>query len=369
MRIAFIITRSDTIGGAQIHVRDLARRLGEDGHEPLVITGEAGPYTEALTASGIRSLVCPELRREIRPAQDARALAALRGGIRAFKPDLISTHSSKAGWLGRLAAKATGTPSLFTAHGWAFTHGVPEPRQTVYRVLERAAAPLAVKIVCVSEHDRLIATAAGMAPERLMTIHNGMPDVPASLRATPDAGDPVRIVMVARMDRQKDHATLIRAIRGIDGVHLDLIGEGPGEASVRALAREVGVANRVHFLGQRHDVAEVLAKAHLFALISHWEGFPRSTLEAMRAGLPVVVSDVGGAAEAVEEGVTGYVVPRGDVAAVRERLATLVDRAARRREMGALGRRRFEAAFTFDHMFERTVALYGDILTGRTATS
>ncbi len=369
MRIAFITTRSDTIGGVQIHVRDLAARLAKEGHEPLVITGEAGPYTEALTAAGIQSLACPELRREIHPAQDAHAFAALRGAIRAFEPDLLSTHSSKAGWLGRLVAKATGTPCLFTAHGWAFTYGVPEPRRTAYRVLERIVAPLTTKIVCVSEHDRRIGTAARMAPERLVTIHNGMPDVSASLRATPGDGDTLRIVMVARMDRQKDHATLLRAIRDIDGVHLDLIGEGPGEASVRALTREVGVANRVHFLGQRHDVAEVLAKAHLFALISHWEGFPRSTLEAMRAGLPVVVSDVGGAAEVVEDGVTGHVVPRGDVAAVRERLANLVSQAVLRREMGTLGRRRFEAAFTFDHMFARTLALYGEILAGHTATS
>lgn len=367
MRIAFLITRSDTIGGAQIHVRDLARRLVEDGHEPLVITGEAGPYTDALTAAGVRTLACRHLGREIRPGQDAHAFVALRGAIRAFQPDLISTHSSKAGWLGRLAGKATGVPCLFTAHGWAFTHGVREPQRTAYRLLERAAAPLAATIVCVSEHDRRIGIAAGMAPDQLVTIHNGMPDVRASLRARPGAGGPVRIAMVARMDRQKDHATLLRALHDIDGMHLDLVGGGPSEARIRALAHEVGVADRVRFLGERSDVAEVLARAQVFALISHWEGFPRSTLEAMRAGLPVVVSDVGGAAEAVEEGVTGYVVPRGDVVAVRERLVALASNAARRREMGVAGRRRYEAAFTFDRMFQRTLGVYRESLASYSA--
>ena len=366
MRIAFIITRTDSVGGAQVHVRDLATRLLQDGHEPLVITGEAGPYTETLTAAGIRSLACPDLCREIRPRQDARAFTTLRGAVRTFQPDLISTHSSKAGWLGRLAAKATGTPCLFTAHGWAFTHGVPNPHRTVYRVLERAAAPLAVKIVCVSEHDRQIGLAAGMATERLVTVHNGMPDVPARLRARPGDGNPVRIVMVARMDRQKDHATLLQALRDINDVHVDLVGGGPGEASIRALAGDLGLSDRVHLLGQRNDIAEVLARAHVFALITHWEGFPRSTLEAMRAGLPVVVSDVGGAAEAVEEGATGYVVPRGDVAAVRERIAGLAGNAGLRRAMGTAGRRRYEAAFTFDHMFARTRGVYDEILAGRT---
>ncbi len=369
MRIAFLITRSDTIGGAQIHVRDLARRLVEDGHEPLVITGEAGPYTDALTAAGVRTLACRHLGREIRPGQDAHAFVALRGAIRAFRPDLISTHSSKAGWLGRLAGKATGVLCLFTAHGWAFTHGVREPQRTAYRLLERAAAPLAATIVCVSEHDRRIGIAAGMAPERLVTIHNGMPDVSASLRAIPEADDPVRIVMVARLDRQKDHATLLRALRDIDGVHLDLVGEGPDEGHVRALSRALGVADRVHFLGHRHDVAEVLARAHLFALISQWEGFPRSTLEAMRAGLPVLVSDVGGAAEAVEEGVTGYVVPRSDVTAIREKLALLASDARLRQAMGAAGRRRYEASFTFGHMFTRTLGVYEEILARRSVSA
>ncbi len=294
-------------------------------------------------------------------------MPALRAAIRAFRPDLISTHSSKAGWLGRLAGKATGIPCLFTAHGWAFTHGVPEPQRTVYRVLERATAPLATRIVCVSEHDRRIGIAAGMTKDRLVTIHNGMPDIPPNLRATPGAGGPVRIAMVARMDRQKDHGTLLRAIHGIAGVQLDLIGDGPSEASIRTLAQEIGVIDRVRFLGERKDVAEVLARAQVFALISHWEGFPRSTLEAMRAGLPVVVSDAGGAAEAVEEGVTGHVVPRGDVTTVRDRLASLVGNAPLRQEMGAAGRRRYEAMFTFDHMFQRTLGVYREILAGRSA--
>lgn len=369
MRIAFIITRTDTVGGAQIHVRDLATRLVKEGHEVLVITGEAGPYTDVLATAGVRTLACSALGREIRPIQDARAFATLRTVIRAFRPDLISAHSSKAGWLGRLAGKATGIPCLFTAHGWAFTHGVPEPRRSVYRVLERAAAPLAARIVCVSEHDRRIGVGAGMAPDRLVTIHNGMPDISPTERATPGASGPVRIVMVARMDRQKDHTTLLRALGGIAGAELDLVGDGPDAATVRALAKEVGVSDRVRFLGERSDVAKVLARAHVFALISHWEGFPRSTLEAMRAGLPVVVSDVGGAAEAVEDDITGYVVPRGDVAAVQARLAALIGDGARRERMGAAGRRRYEAAFTFDRMFERTLAVYQEVLGGRAAGS
>lgn len=361
MKILFVITRADSIGGAHIHVRDLARRLVDSGHQVRVVTGKRGPFTAALEQAGATSVECPPLQRAIHPLRDAQAVVALRRAIAAFRPDLVSMHSSKAGILGRLACAIGGPPSLFTAHGWAFTPGVGEPRRSAYRWIERALAPLADRIVCVSEHDRRIAVAAGIGPRRLVTIHNGMPDVAATSRADPGGGDPVRVVMVARFAPQKDHPTLLRAFAAVEGAQLTLVGEGPTLASVRTLTRELGLEDRVRFLGHQDDVAEVLARSHLFALISRWEGFPRSTLEAMRAGLPVVVTDVGGSAEAVADGVEGYIVPPGDVETTRDRLVALVGDGGLRRRMGEAARRRFEAEFTFERMFARTLAVYGTI--------
>jgi glycosyltransferase involved in cell wall biosynthesis len=365
VRIMFVVTRADVIGGVHVHVRDLAAALLQRGHEAVVVAGRRGRFTEALRRAGVPEVECPSLQREINPRDDARALRALRREVASFAPDLVSTHSSKAGILGRLACVG-GPPCLFTAHGWAFTEGVPERRRRIYREIERRLAPLAARVICVSEHDRQIGIAAGIDPRRLVTIHNGMPDIPDELRADPGRGEPVRAVMVARFVPQKDHRTLLRAAAAVAGLHLDLVGDGPELAAMQDLAGSLGIADRVRFLGHRDDVADLLARAHLFTLISNWEGFPRSTLEAMRAGLPAVVSDVGGSAEAITEGASGFVVPRGDSRTLTDRLAGLVGDASLRRRMGDAARRRYEAEFTFTRMLDRTLAVY-DAVAGRAA--
>ncbi len=361
MRLMFVVTRADAIGGAQIHVRDVASALLARGDEVRVVTGRRGPYTEALRRAGVPAVECPMLQRAIDPRRDLPAVAALRREIAEFRPDVVSTHSSKAGILGRFACAAGGPPCLFTAHGWAFAEGVPERQRSAYRLIERALAPLAARIVCVSEHDRQLGIAAGIAPDRMVTIHNGMPDVSPDLRAAPGKDGPVRVVMTARFDRQKDHATLLRAAAPVAGLHLDLVGDGPGLPAIRDLADDLGLGDRVRFLGHRDDVAAVLADAHAFALVSHWEGFPRSTLEAMRAGLPAVVTDAGGSAEAIAEGETGFVVPREDAARLEDRLRRLTADSVLRERMGAAARRRYEAHFTFGHMLDRTTEVYRSV--------
>jgi glycosyltransferase involved in cell wall biosynthesis len=358
----FVVTRADAVGGAQIHVRDVAAALLARGHEARVVTGRRGVYSEILDGVGVPNEVCEPLQRAIQPGRDAAAVLALRRRFAAFAPDLISLHSSKAGIVGRLAA-AGRWPCLFTAHGWAFAEGISERRRGVYRALERALAPLAARIVCVSEHDRRLGVAAGIDSARLVTIHNGMPDVPPDQHADPGANAPAPVVvMVARFDHQKDHETLLRAVATVPSLRLDLVGDGPNQPAMERLAGELGVAERVRFLGQRRDVAAVLREAQVFALVSRWEGFPRSTLEAMRAGLPCLVTDAGGSAEAIVEGETGFVVPKGDAAIVADRLRRLADDADLRRAMGSAARRRYEANFTFERMFDRTLGVYRAVL-------
>ena len=361
----FVITRGDSIGGAQVHVRDLALRLAANGHQVHLVTGVAGPLTDQLTSAGIDWTICPGMLREIDPLRDGQAVRALVGILRRVRPDLVATHSSKAGILGRVAARVARVPATFTAHGWAFTGGVPEPRRSAYRLIERACAPLAARIICVSDHDGALAARAGIGRGRIRVVHNGVPDIDPALAATPgDAAATPRAVMVARFDRQKDHATLLAALARVPGLALDLIGDGPGRGETERRVAELGLGDRVAFLGHRSDIAERLARAHLFVLSSRWEGFPNSTLEAMRAGLPVIVSRCGGAPEAVTEGVTGYVVAPGDVAALADRLTHLAVDPAARAALGAAGRRRFVDEFTFDTMYRATVAVYAEAITG-----
>ncbi|MEB3291183.1 MAG: glycosyltransferase, partial [Leptolyngbya sp.] len=209
MKILFIITRSDTIGGAQVHVRDLSKALIKDGHEVLVLVGLAGPYIDDLSLNQIPFRICPALFRSIKPLQDLKTLELINRVVKEFQPDLITTHSSKAGILGRIIAKINHIPCIFTVHGWAFTEGVPQPKRVLYEMIERLIAPLSSRIICVSNYDRDIGIKAGIKSSRLKTIYNGMPDICPSLRAHPGNNDTVNVIMVARFDQQKDHSTLI----------------------------------------------------------------------------------------------------------------------------------------------------------------
>jgi len=363
VRIAYLVTRADPIGGAQIHVRDLAIAMREHGHSTTVITGGTGLFVDDLRARNTPTIVLQHLTMPIAPSRDLRALWEIRRVIKDLRPDLVTVHSSKAGALGRLAARSLGIPVVFTAHGWTFTPGIPSVHAAAYRRIERMVGPFASKIITVSEFDRRLALDARIAnPARLVTVHNGMPDVPAGLRADP-MQLPVRLVMVARFQPQKDHPTLLRALAGLADRpwELDLIGDGPLMADMQALAATLGLAGRVRFLGQRKDVDQLLARAQAFLLVSNWEGFPLSILEAMRAGLPVVASDVGGISESVRDGETGYVVPRGAVELLRERIGRLLVDPGLRVCLGGRGRALYEREFTLDRMVARTLAVYEEV--------
>lgn len=177
--------------------------------------------------------------------------------------------------------------------------------------------------------------------------------------------------MVARFEPQKDHATLIRALGGLTAQlwELDLVGEGPGMPAMRALAAELGIADRIRFLGQRMDVQRLLGAAQIATLITNWEGLPLSILEAMRAGLPVVASDVGGIAETIREGESGYLVRRGAVDQVRDRIGRLLLDPALRGRFGHAGRSLYERQFTLEHCVTRTLAVYRSAVAGMRETA
>jgi glycosyltransferase involved in cell wall biosynthesis len=364
VNVAYIVTRADPIGGVQVHVRDLAAALRERGHEPTVIISGRGPFLDQLRERGIRTVMIRHLTVPINPLRDIPALRELAAVLKELRPELVAVHSAKAGVLGRLAARSVGIPVILTAHGWTFTPGIHPLQAMVYRGIERLVGRFSDKIITVSEFDRRLALAARIVPEnRLVTVYNAIGDVSPKLRADP-ARTPVRLVMVARLAPQKDHVTLFRALAGLQesAWELDLIGEGPLMEEMKGLATTLGLSGRVHFLGQRTDVEQLLANAQVALLITNWEGFPISILEAMRAGLPVVATAVAGVSESVHDDQTGYLVPRGDVDVLRDRIARLLGDAQLRVRLGAAGRRVYERRFTLDAMVDSTLAVYHEVV-------
>lgn len=364
LRVLLLITRGEP-GGAQVHVRDLVVGLGDrvDFH---VGVGDDDWLAAELRAAGVPLTVLPDLQREIAAGPDARAVRAIRALVRQVRPDLVHTHSTKAGLLGRLAARSTDVPGLHTAHAWSFSDGLSWKRKAMAIPLEALAGRITGRFIVVSEADREIGLRYHVARDpQVRVVHNGVPDT--DLRADPAAGAPPRLIMVARLAAPKDPLLLLEALAGVSApFHLDLVGDGPDMAAVQAAVARHGLADRVTLLGRRTDVPVLLSRAQVFALISQQEGFPLAILEAMRAGLPVLASDVGGVREAVDEGVTGHLIPRGDAATLRGHLDRLLRAAPLRAQMGAAGRAAFEARFTISEMLRRTLSVYQELV-GRPA--
>jgi glycosyltransferase involved in cell wall biosynthesis len=356
MAILLVITRGEA-GGAQVHVLELLR--GFIGREKLVLAvGDDEFLSKEARQIGVDVRVVPSLQREVAGAGDLHAWRALRALIREVQPRLVHTHSSKAGILGRLAARAEGVPCIHTAHAWSFSDGLPLRRKLLAVPVEAAVGRVTDRFIVVSEADGEVGTRWRVArPCQVRVVHNGVADHP--LRATPDAPGVPIFTMVARHAPPKDHALLVEALAGL-GVpaRVQFVGDGPDRAALEALVASRGLRESVAFLGTRTDVAELLAASHGAVLASKQEGFPLVVLEAMRHGLPVLASDVGGIREAVESEVTGLLVPRGDVEGWRRALRRLVASPGTRRRWGDAGRRVFEARFSAPAMVERTWEVY-----------
>ena len=360
MHILYVITRSE-MGGSQTHVLDLLRGFRQE-HELTLVTGERGFLTEEASKLGVRIEVLPNLVQPLRPLRDLKALVQIAQLINRIKPGLVHCHTSKAGILGRAASRITKIPVVFTAHTWSFADGTSKSWKLIGTPSERIAAKWTSKILAVSDSNRNLAIERRVAPpDKIVTVHNGIDDTPH--RACRDACAVPRIVMVARFAPQKNQSQLIEAMSGIDiPFKLTFVGDGPTRAAAESLVAEYGLRDRVEFLGIRKDTDHILAASHIFVLATNWEGFPITILEAMRAGLPVIATDVDGVREAVAHDVTGLLAPKGDIAALRRLVRELLLDADRRCQLGNAGRARYEMEFTHASMLTKISSVYREII-------
>ncbi len=360
MKIVYIITRSDSVGGAQLHVRDLAAAMARRGHEVHVLVGGTqGPYFQLLEDAKLPYTKILSLIRPVRPWTDWKCISDLKAKIKELQPDLVHSHSSKAGLLGRYAAFKCGVPNVFSAHGWSFTDGIKPAAAWVFEKLERAASSWGNVILCGSENDRQMGLRKRIAdPSKIETIWYGIQNLPEPRLADPQRS-PVNMVMVARFEEQKDHRTLLHGLAKVKDLEwtIDLLGDGPLRPSMETLAQELGIAGRVKFVGAQ-PTTEFLLRSQIFLLITNWEGLPLSTLEGMRAGLPLIGTAVGGIPEQITDSVSGYLVGRGDVGVLADRLRKLLTNNDLRQEFGNAGKARFDQDFQYERMLDRIENVY-----------
>jgi glycosyltransferase involved in cell wall biosynthesis len=258
-------------------------------------------------------------------------------------------------------------PLAYTPHGFAFASyfGSASERRA-YRAVERVLAPLTTVLLCVCEAEMRLAASVG-AGRRSRVVHNGVPD-PSGIPADPvverlrERGPVVAVLTMLRPGKGLE--TLIDALptllREHPDAHVVVAGEGPERAGLESRARDRGVEDRFHLMGAVDDGMQLLAAADVFVSASWAESFPYNVLEAMAAGVPVVATDVGGSAEAVDHSTTGLIVPPRDSERLAAAVGELLRNPARAREMGHAGRERQRRLFTVDQMIDRTVQVYGE---------
>ena len=363
-RVAYVITSSE-VGGAQSHVADLLRAL-RGRIDATVLAGGDGPLFASAQAAGAGTVRLSLLDNAMSIFKAIATLRQLKAALRRVAPDLIHVHSAKAGALGRVAAWMLDVPVVYTVHGFAFKPAAPLLRRAASRFAEWCLAPLTTHLICVADSERTLAAALPVSAARVSVIHNGIPDV--MVRAEP--GGPMRrIVMVARFATPKRPDIVIRAFAraNLDNCELVIAGDGPTRAAMRSLADELA-PGRVSLPGNVDDIAGLLASAQLFVLASDHEGLPVSILEAMRAGLPIVASDLPGIREEFGTTSAGLLVPGNEEAAMAEAFVALAGDPARRGAMSQSARIRWGEAFGVEAMAEATWQVYQHTLgTGQTA--
>jgi glycosyltransferase involved in cell wall biosynthesis len=340
-RVVHVITRLIR-GGAQLAVLELCNELRADFDVRVVCGPDEG--TEGSIRSEVAAVVpvtvVPTLRREIHPLQDAVALLALQRTFGRLEPDIVHTHSSKAGIVGRWAAAATGARSVHTVHGWGHTPGDSAVRRRVLIGLERAVAGRTDTLVAVSEDVRTEGLGRGIGKPSQYRVIPEFVDL--GTKAGDFAGARARaraqlsidasketVGWVGRFVPQKDPETLIAALESIlrhrHGAQAVLIGDGPlrQRSQQRLLASDIG--ERVTFAGLCPDARALMPAFDVLLHVSRWEGQPLVLQEAVAERIPVVATQAPGVKDVVIPGRTGYVLAPGDVTGVAERAQDVLD--------------------------------------------
>ena len=382
MRIVHVITRL-IIGGAQentlLTVEGLHHRHGDD---VTLITGPAegpeGDLFDRAGRQGFRVELIPELVRPVRPATDYQAYRLLRRSIRRLRPEVVHTHSSKAGILGRAAAWHERVPAVVhTVHGLPFGPSEKPWKNRLYVAVERRAARHCHAIVSVCDAMTEQALAAGVGrPDQYLTVYSGM-DVDSFLnpprpraevrRELGLADDEVAFGTVARLFERKGHDDILAAAPAVlaanPQVRFVFIGDGVLRDRLKADAERLGVRHAFHFVGlvAPERIPELLGAVDAVIHPSLREGLARVLPQALLVGRPVVSYDVDGAREVVLPE-TGILLRPRDVNGLTAAILRLADDPALRESLGREGRRRFTHQFRQETMTDQLRALYERLL-------
>jgi glycosyltransferase involved in cell wall biosynthesis len=374
-----------TVGGSAEHLLQLATLLPADRFEVSIGLSGGGPLDDEIAASGLRVFdyapshgaghykqATPD-----GPVELVRQFLRIRADIRRHRYDVVHTHTSIAGAMGRVAAWSAGTPvRVHMLHAFAGHDAVPQPKRSLYRAVERLLGLFTTHYVAGSAFIRDVGVRNRIIPAARTTVipyssRQRVGDATqvdrARLRAElglPE--DALLVALVGRVEDQKGVDHLVRAARTVTAqvpaAHVVVVGDGTRRAEMERLTADLGLADRVHFTGWRHDLTDVMRSIDVLALPSRWEAFGIVNLEAMAAAKPVVGFAVEGIPEVVVHGETGLLSPAGDEAGLAEHLVRVLVDPELAARLGEAGRRRFVERFVPDEMAAAHVELYDRLL-------
>jgi glycosyltransferase involved in cell wall biosynthesis len=380
IRVLRVIARMN-LGGPAHHVALLSRGLDGRRYETLLVTGRAGAGEEEHTdLDGIRVRYLDRLGPEIRPLRDLIVLLDLIRVVRAFRPDIVETHTAKAGMLGRLAARLARRRRpivIHTYHGHVLRGYFGPLKTALFRSIERGLARISDRLIGVSAAtvDELVELK--VAPrEKFAVVPLGLeldsflalsPQPGGSFREEIGAGpDEVLFTYTGRLVPIKRPELMLRALararEGGAAARVAVVGDGVPRPRLESLAHSLGCAGAVDFLGYRRDLARIAAGSDAALLTSDNEGTPVALIEAAAAARPAVATAVGGVPDIVVEG-TGLLAPANDETAIAARIARIAADPELRRSMGSRAREHVAEKFTVSRLLDDVDLLSSHLLT------
>jgi glycosyltransferase involved in cell wall biosynthesis len=369
------------VGGAQENTIYTAALLDKQRYHVEVFsgpqTGSEGSLIEEVQQRGIPLTICPDLLRQISPWHDLKALWELKRFIQRGGYTIVHTHSSKAGILGRLAARMAKTPLIIhTIHGWSFHDYMSPVRRWMYILLERWIAHFSDVLVVVTEQDIEKGLQVGIGRrEQYRRIRSAIPldefdvrlvDRQAVRQELALPAQAVVIGNVGRFSAQKNPLDWVRVAERVGQAcpqaHFLLVGDGPLRQQVEQALQQAGIAERTVLTGLRRDVPRMLRAMDIFMLTSLWEGLPRVIPQALAMGLPVVANRADGVSEAIQDGSNGYLCSPGAIEQMAEYCIDLVRHPLQRQEMGCRGQAYATQEFDLRKMITSLEALYDELL-------
>lgn len=371
IKVVHIITRLE-FGGAQQNTLFTVENLDPARFEVVLFIGRGGVLDSTLPGKVYRRERVIGLVRSVRPWADLCALGHLWLLLRRERPDIVHTHSSKAGILGRLAAAWAGVPVVVhTFHGFGFHSEQPFWVRTFFVALERWMARLSTALIAVSHANRVEALSRGIGRTgQFRLIRSGVDlslyttlarrrESPAGLGVLPHEK---LIVTIGPFKPQKNLHDFLRAAEIVADrapeARFLIVGDGAGRSALETRIASTGLTGRVVLAGWRRDIPAIMARADVFCMTSLWEGLPRALVEAMAAGLPCVVNAVDGCRDLVQDGVNGFLTPPKHPMATADRLLRILTDSEMAQRLGARARASIGDEFSIHTMVRQQEALY-----------